>query len=157
MIEEAADVTGGLYEIGSGMPSVPGSACAKERVRQWRCADHRRHIKQAAEPGTDVVRRGDRAGERCRRARESQGLLGHDVQVDRCEPAGEPCKGPQGPGAEYAGSEGERKYSAGENTAEAEIEKRGRGSGLVRRRPDGIGNGHRTSDIGSRCRIAVYG
>ena len=79
------------------------------------------------------------------------------VQVDRCEPAGEPCKGPQGPGAEYAGSEGERKYSAGENTAEAEIEKRGRGSGLVRRRPDGIGNGHRTSDIGSRCRIAVYG
>ena len=117
----------------------------------------RRHIQQAAEPGADVVRRGDRAGDRRRRAREGQGLFGHDVQVDRCEPAGEAFKGPQGAGAEYAGSEGERKYSAGENTAEAEIEKRGRGSGLVRRRPDGIGNGHRTSDIGSRCRIAVCG
>ena len=101
---------------------------------------------QVAESGAGIVCRGDRAREGRWVTRRCQGLFSRDVEVDRCEQGIESGKGPEGAGAESARPGSDGKDGAGENAAETEIEKRGRGRGAIRQRQDGFGNGHTVAD-----------
>ena len=74
----------------------------------------------ATDCGPGLVCQGDRAGEGHHRSRRGHGLLGRDVQMDRCEQVGEARDEPQGTGAQVARPGGEGEDGQGKSTAEAQ-------------------------------------
>ena len=136
----------GYTKSGAVCPGVSGSARTGAGGRRYGRGIHGGGGVQVAECGAGIVCRGDCAREERWVTRRGQGLFSRDVEVDRCEQGIESCSGPQGADAECAPPGSDAKDVTGENAAETEIEKRGRGRGGIRQRQDGFGDGHAVAD-----------